>query len=55
MQTDLEYITGIRAAAKFAGVSVKRLGDEMDHFHFPFIVVDRKFIFLKASLEQLVA
>ena len=53
MSADPEIVTGMKAAAKVARMSVARLGEEMDHFHLPFLEVDGKYIFLRASLEKL--
>lgn len=50
-----DTITGMAEAAKVAGVSLERLGDEMDHFRLPFLEVDGEYIFLRSSLEKLAA
>ena len=55
MDADPTIVRGIRAAAKFADVTVQRLDDEMSCFHLPFIEVDGEYIFLRASLERLAA
>lgn len=50
-----EIVTGMAEAAKVAGISIERLGDEMDHFRLPFFEVDGEYIFARASLERLAA